>query len=431
MRKVTATTISISSYCLLICRLMIFMLAILWPVKSVHPAEFFCPSGNVTCLIAAINDANGMPGEHVVNLEPGIYTLQIIDNRTEGPNGLPSISRSIRIQAAADDPVTVIERDPAAQAFRIFHVSASGELVLDGVTVQRGDTGLAGGPAIFNRGVTSLQNSIVADNLGESGAIHNIGTLNVFRSIITDNGGGHDAGGIVNEAGGNVLLENSTLANNAGIGAGGILSRGAIVIRNSAVVLNHGDCCNPGGGILNVGGSVEIVSSTIAKNTVGEGGGGVANFGGQISITSSTIRENETFGSFSNGGAGLWNDSGTVQVQNTIVAGNINNFVFARGVDCLGAITSLGNNLVGDPGNCTVGLQPTDLTEWERTTHRAKLIIRCWPAAQLSMQAIRMLAQTRTSLEIRASEPVTSGQSSFRGQYLFLSMSNRVLIQTK
>src|SRR5262249_29489033 len=125
---------------------------------------------------------------------------------------------------------------------------------------------------------------------------------------------------------------------------------------------NHGDCCNPGGGILNVGGSVEIVSSTIAKNTVGEGGGGVANFGGDISITSSTIRENETFGSFSLGGGGLWNDSGTLRVQNTIVAGNINNSSFARGVDCFGVITSLGNDLIGDPSGCGINLQPSDLT---------------------------------------------------------------------
>jgi hypothetical protein len=363
------------SYLLVSLQLAASIVFILGALEAVHAADFSCPPvmpagspmaiGDVSCLIAAINDANAneMPGEHIITLAPAIYTLQMVDNITDGPNGLPSIRRSIRIQASADDPPTVIERDPAAQFFRIFHVSLGGELVLDGITVQRGEIlSFIGGAGIFNRGVTSLQDSIVTDNLGELGAIHNFGTLNVFRSIITDNGGGHDAGGIVNEAGGRVLLENSTIANNAGIGAGGILSRGAIVIRNSAVIFNHGDCCNPGGGVLNVGGSVEIVSSTIAKNTVGEGGGGVANFGGEISITNSTIRENETFGSGSRGGGGLWNDSGTLRVQNTIVAGNINNFSFARGVDCFGTITSLGNNLIGDPSGCGISLQPSDLT---------------------------------------------------------------------
>src|SRR4030095_5365068 len=106
---------------------------ILGALSVVNGAEFFCSSGNVTCLIAAINSANGMPGDHIINLKPGTYTLQSIDN---GANGLPVITSSIRIQASAVDPPTVIERDPNAPAFRIF--SVGGELTLDGVTVQRG-----------------------------------------------------------------------------------------------------------------------------------------------------------------------------------------------------------------------------------------------------------------------------------------------------
>jgi hypothetical protein len=54
-------------------------LVILWELKAADAAEFFCPSGNVTCLIAALNEANGMAGEHIINLEPGSYTLQAID----------------------------------------------------------------------------------------------------------------------------------------------------------------------------------------------------------------------------------------------------------------------------------------------------------------------------------------------------------------
>ena len=106
--------------------------------------------------------------DHTINLEPGIYTLQMVDNMTDGANGLPSIRRSIQIQASADDPPTVIERDPGAPSFRIFHVSAGGELSLDGVTVQRGSSGDFGGSAIFNRGITSLQDSIVTDTSVEN-----------------------------------------------------------------------------------------------------------------------------------------------------------------------------------------------------------------------------------------------------------------------
>lgn len=85
-------------------------------VKLADAAEFWCPADDVTCLIAAINEANAMPGEHTINLEPGSYTLQTVDN---GLNGLPVISGSIRIQATAEDVPTTIERDVNAPSFRI------------------------------------------------------------------------------------------------------------------------------------------------------------------------------------------------------------------------------------------------------------------------------------------------------------------------
>jgi hypothetical protein len=103
------------------------LIYLLGALRGAHGAEFFCPSGN-----AAINEANARPGKHIINLEPGIYTLQMLDNMIDGPNGLPSIRRSIRIKASADDSPTIIERDPSAPSFRILRVSVGGELNLEG-----------------------------------------------------------------------------------------------------------------------------------------------------------------------------------------------------------------------------------------------------------------------------------------------------------
>jgi len=36
--------------------------------------------------------------------------------------------------------------------------------------------------------------------------------------------------------------------------------------------------------------------------------------------------------------------------------------LYLRPPDCVGTITSVGNNLVGDPSGCTINLQPRDLT---------------------------------------------------------------------
>jgi len=330
-------------------------------VAPLHAAMFYCSSGNVTCLIAAINNANGRPGVHTINLEPGIYTLQTADNTISGENGLPSIRRTIRIRATADDPPTVIERSPVAGFFRIFHVSLSGRFSLQGVIVARGSTG-GGGAAILNLGLTTLQDSVVTNSVGDGGgAVRNLGTLNVFRSLIADNSVGHEGGGLRNE--GNAHIENSTIAYNSSSDGGGIENTGSLVVKNSAIIFNSTDCCQPGGGILNLGGAVQIVNSTIAKNFAGGGGGGVANFNGQVSITNSTIRENQAPRFFGVGG-GIWNEGGTLQVQNTIVAGNTvdTESSIAGGPDCFGTITSLGNNLLGDLSDCDISFQPSDTT---------------------------------------------------------------------
>jgi hypothetical protein len=345
---------------------------LLGSVEFLHAAEFFCDSGNVTCLIAAINSANATSGGHVINLEPGIYTIQM----ASGPlfDGLPIITRSIRIQATADDPATIIERDPNAAPFRIFDVSATGQLTLVGVTVQQGSSRV--GQAIFNAGITSLQYSTITNSRGDGGAIINQGTLQLFGTIVSDNSSAHDVGGINNNAGGTAHIESSTIAGNGADGAGGISNGGTMVVKDSSVIFNRSGLSGAGAGIGNFG-NLQVVNTTIAKNAVfsdfGQGGGGMANFaGGVVSITNSTIRENEVIAGAEGGapGGGIWNTGGTTLVQNTIVAGNtVNAGPFLppvlqrlRGPDCAGTVTSLGNNLVGDVSDCGINLQPSDLT---------------------------------------------------------------------
>src|SRR5262245_20425860 len=116
MRKLAVSDVNVRrSYSFGILLVIAFIVA----TGPVLAAEFFCSSGNVTCLIAKINNANGMPGQHTINLEPGSYTLQTVDNgQGNSANGLPVISGSIRIEATADDLPTVIERDLNAPQFR-------------------------------------------------------------------------------------------------------------------------------------------------------------------------------------------------------------------------------------------------------------------------------------------------------------------------
>lgn len=341
------------------------------PVRNIDAAEFSCPAGNVPCLISSIETANLLPGAHAILLDPGIYTLPASLRTPTDPsvadavNGLPSIKSSVRIEAISETDPTVIERDDnAAEFFRIFHVSLGGELFLNGITLRRGRSGPFMGPAIFNRGVTSLQNSVVTEATGEAGAIHNRGILNISRTTIVANGTGHEGGGIHNSLGASVVVENSTISHNGSADGGALFNRGAAVIKDTSIISNRADCCQPGGGVLNIEGSVEIINSTIAKNLAGaafsNGGGGVANFRGGVSIINSSIRENQTGNNTR--GAGVLNSAGVVSLQNTIVAGNTAGGFAAQAADCSGDITSLGNNLLGELSNCTINLQASDLT---------------------------------------------------------------------
>ena len=60
-------------------------------------------------------------------------------------------------------------------------------------------------------------------------------------------------------------------------------------------------------------------------------------------------------------GSGLRVSAGTVLLQNTIVTGHTRG-LFGAGGDCTGPVTTLGNNLIGDPTGCTITLLPSDLT---------------------------------------------------------------------
>jgi hypothetical protein len=55
--------------------LTIFLLALVGN-KVLYAAEFFCSAGDVTCLIAAINEANRNGEDNTIILEGETFTLQ-------------------------------------------------------------------------------------------------------------------------------------------------------------------------------------------------------------------------------------------------------------------------------------------------------------------------------------------------------------------
>jgi hypothetical protein len=81
----------------------------------VQAKTFRCRAGDVQCLIDAINAANANGQTNTIRLAAGTYLLTTVDNTTEGPNGLPSITSTLTITGAKAD-TTIIERQSTIPA---------------------------------------------------------------------------------------------------------------------------------------------------------------------------------------------------------------------------------------------------------------------------------------------------------------------------
>jgi hypothetical protein len=192
---------------------------------------------------------------------------------------------------------------------------------------------------------------------GGGGISHTDGVVDITNSVIVGNAAEVASGGGIINGGGTMTITHSTIARNAADAGGGIINGGDMTIATSTIVNNGAS--GGVGGIAN-GGTLTVLNSTVAKNTATNAdGGGIVNFG-TLTVLNSTIAGNAALGVRIGGSGGGILNSGTVQLQNTILA--LNTALNGTGGDCLGAVSSLGNNLIGDPTNCPITLLPSDLT---------------------------------------------------------------------
>lgn len=372
-----------------------------------------CGVGDVDCLLAAIGQANADPQHKTtIRLAGGTYALSTIDNDTDGPNGLPSIVSTVTIKAGSDG--ATLTRLGGALGFRILHVGASGRLTLQGITITNNAFDFASfnnaGSGLFNDGgvVMVVESSFIENEIGDAGALYNNdGEVSIIDSAFIGNFGSGSAG--VASAGGVVDILRTVFENNDGLGAGGLWSMDADVrIADSRFSGGHGHFGV--GGVRVSGGTASITQTTFAGN-LGDSTGSIAvDAQGTVIVRDSAFVENG-----GTGAAGIWNRSGTTTVINTTFARNfgalfeagivvrnsgtmtILNSTFAENItlgggpasvigsdsgattllantivvhdsqdtdvqDCAGDITSVGNNLIGDPSGCNISLQLSDLT---------------------------------------------------------------------
>lgn len=189
----------------------------------------------------------------------------------------------------------------------------------------------------------------------------------IVTEDVTINGNGSEVngGGVTGvfriDAGSTVIINDLKVSGGLATAAGaGIRNIGGFLTLNGVTVSDNTSNNPHGGGIGNESsGTVTLVNSTVSLNIANGGnGGGIYNIGnGIVTLLNSTVAFNSA-----TAGAGIFNDGGTVNIENTIVAQQV------AGANCSGAINSNGHNLaddntcnldqVGDIANATTpGLQ--------------------------------------------------------------------------
>ena len=299
-----------------------------------------CPGS----LRQAVTNANALAGDDLIDFSvTGTITLL---------SALPNLSSNITINGPGANVLTV-QRSTASGTpdFGIFRISSGATVTISGLTLTRGTLG-----GIFNTGTTTMNNCTISGNsaIGGGGAgILNGGTLIVNRcgltgNTVTDSLG--RAGALYNFAGEATVNDSLILDNTASSGGAlynepdGTLSLNRCTLSQNRAIIG-GAIWNNGGG--NGTGSLTITNSTLSGNRASNAAGGIFNFGsGSLKLISSTVTDN----SATNGIGGIYNSSGTVNIGNSIIAGNS----APTNPDVAGTITSLDYNLIQVTGGANI-----------------------------------------------------------------------------
>ena len=278
-------------------------------------------AGSVSDLIADINAANRAGGTNTITLTAPTtspYILTAVDNKTDGPTGLPVISGGNK----ADNLTIVgngdtIERSTASGTpdLRLLDVASGASLTLNNLTLQNGyelgSGSSAEGGAIFNQG-TLVLSAVTVQNNGAVGSAGKDGTNK-------DNAGaGADAAGGGIWSSGSLTCENGTVIQGSNFAAGGNGGNAAQV--QGAHGGNGGNAF--GGGVDIAGGTANVSGTTLSGNVAlgGKGGAGVNGFDGCCVAGSGGIGGNAEGGAVyvASGSATL---SGDTLENNTVYAG--------------------------------------------------------------------------------------------------------------
>jgi CSLREA domain-containing protein len=245
---------------------------------------------------------------------PGPNFINLIDAGGPGIGGELLVNKSVTISGPAASVLTVRRDLAAATNFRVFNITSGKTVTIAGMTIANGKATSApafGGGVYNDHGTLTLNACVISSNTADfGGGIYNNGgfsgsaSLTVTNTTINGNTANSFGGGIYSDGGG---------------------AAATLVIDKSTISANHTN--GSGGGLANIGDStLTVTNSTFSGNTANTSGGGILKDIGVVSLTGVTITGNTADNDNDNSGTGggLGALTGTVTLQNAIVAGNFN-----------------------------------------------------------------------------------------------------------
>jgi predicted outer membrane repeat protein len=195
----------------------------------------------------------------------------------------------------------------------------SSNLTLDGIGHAVLDGNQAGRTVTVASGAKVHLNHLTITN--GAGGISNQGTLTVGESTVSGNTAPNAPGGGINNGVGAILaVIGSVVADNTAAGAGGgINSNGIITVRDSRLFGNSGDNC---GGIANVG--LAGITATVTGSSLHDNTARLADGGGICNSQGASLRlsDSAVYGNTADFGAGIYDDIGTSTVTGSTVTRN-------------------------------------------------------------------------------------------------------------
>ncbi len=268
--------------------------------------DFTC---DATCTLRdAIQAANANPDNDTIEFSVTGMIILTSGDLLIANNG------TLTINGPGADQLTISGNN----ASRVFGVTSSATVVINGVTISGGNSGSgSNGGGVFNVGSLTVTNSTISGNTGYwGGGIFSLGTLNVTNSTISGNtaagGGGGIGGGIANNDG-TLTVTNSTISGNTAAGGGGAA-----------------------GAIWNVGSpgrlaTANITNSTFSGNSAPFVGGILSSQYGSVTLKNSIVANSPS-------GGDCFNSSGTINAEFSLIEDG----------SC-GVTSGINGNRTGDP----------------------------------------------------------------------------------